>query len=208
MDELEMEMEIGLSTDAKHRVEVIRILVGQIVRFATMAASPFSLAANSWLRIHTTIRSVTDLTKENANNSCELTALSDAADYFVVTVDGNNSEPVINRADILDPALMRSGQLDCKIEFIYPTEEVRACILQDVFTKVICDCRKKKTKDVERGRLLVQLRSRTNSQKRKIKKQRSISIVLRKGKRNETYWNQDPAYCLWHGEGCVEMAQS
>ncbi|GKB07616.1 hypothetical protein Tco_0835900, partial [Tanacetum coccineum] len=37
------------------RVEVIRILAGQIVRFAAMAASPFSLAADSWLRIHTTV---------------------------------------------------------------------------------------------------------------------------------------------------------
>nr|GEU64761.1 hypothetical protein [Tanacetum cinerariifolium] len=36
------------------RVEVIRILAGQIVRFAAMAASPFSLAADSWLKIHTT----------------------------------------------------------------------------------------------------------------------------------------------------------
>ncbi|CAI5485275.1 unnamed protein product [Closterium sp. Naga37s-1] len=35
-----------------------------------------------------------------------------------------------NRADILDPALMRSGRLDRKIEFPHPTEEARACILQ------------------------------------------------------------------------------
>jgi hypothetical protein len=28
-----------------------------------------------------------------------------------------------NRADILDPALMRSGRLDRKIEFLHPTEE-------------------------------------------------------------------------------------
>lgn len=35
-----------------------------------------------------------------------------------------------NRADILDPALMRSGRLDRKIEFPHPTEDARARILQ------------------------------------------------------------------------------
>jgi 26S proteasome regulatory subunit T5 len=35
-----------------------------------------------------------------------------------------------NRADILDPALMRSGRLDRKIEFPNPTEDARARILQ------------------------------------------------------------------------------
>lgn len=35
-----------------------------------------------------------------------------------------------NRADILDPALMRSGRLDRKIEFPLPTEEARARIMQ------------------------------------------------------------------------------
>ncbi|KAL9305505.1 putative proteasome endopeptidase complex [Arabidopsis thaliana] len=35
-----------------------------------------------------------------------------------------------NRADILDPALMRSGRLDRKIEFPHPTEEARGRILQ------------------------------------------------------------------------------
>lgn len=38
-----------------------------------------------------------------------------------------------NRADILDPALMRSGRLDRKIEFPHPTEEARARILQVPF---------------------------------------------------------------------------
>nr|GEV72388.1 hypothetical protein [Tanacetum cinerariifolium] len=37
------------------RVEIIRILAGQLVRFAAMAASPFSLDADSWLRIHTIV---------------------------------------------------------------------------------------------------------------------------------------------------------
>nr|GEX25177.1 hypothetical protein [Tanacetum cinerariifolium]GEX29353.1 hypothetical protein [Tanacetum cinerariifolium] len=46
--------------------------------------------------------------------------------------------------------------------------------------------RKEKTEDAERGRLLVQLRTWINSQKRKIKKLGSISIVLRKGRHNET----------------------
>ncbi|KAF6143657.1 hypothetical protein GIB67_004186 [Kingdonia uniflora] len=35
-----------------------------------------------------------------------------------------------NKADILDPALMRPGRLDRKIEFPHPTEEARAQILQ------------------------------------------------------------------------------
>ncbi|KAL6752352.1 26S proteasome regulatory subunit [Haematococcus lacustris] len=35
-----------------------------------------------------------------------------------------------NRADILDPALMRSGRLDRKIEFPHPTEDARAKILR------------------------------------------------------------------------------
>jgi 26S proteasome regulatory subunit T5 len=35
-----------------------------------------------------------------------------------------------NRADILDPALMRSGRLDRKIEFPHPNEDARAKILQ------------------------------------------------------------------------------
>merc|ERR1719217_1935545 len=35
-----------------------------------------------------------------------------------------------NRVDILDPALLRSGRLDRKIEFPHPTEEARARIMQ------------------------------------------------------------------------------
>lgn len=35
-----------------------------------------------------------------------------------------------NRVDILDPALLRSGRLDRKIEFPHPNEEARARILQ------------------------------------------------------------------------------
>ncbi|MCL7047797.1 hypothetical protein MKW94_024305 [Papaver nudicaule] len=35
-----------------------------------------------------------------------------------------------NRTDVLDPALMRSGRLDRKIEFPHPSEEARARILQ------------------------------------------------------------------------------
>nr|GFB64165.1 hypothetical protein [Tanacetum cinerariifolium] len=45
--------------------------------------------------------------------------------------------------------------------------------------------RKEKTEDAKRGRLLVQLRTWINSQKRKIKMLGSISIVLRKGRRSE-----------------------
>ena len=35
-----------------------------------------------------------------------------------------------NRVDILDPALLRSGRLDRKIEFPAPNEEARARIMQ------------------------------------------------------------------------------
>ncbi|KAJ2633091.1 26S proteasome regulatory subunit 6A, partial [Coemansia sp. RSA 1694] len=35
-----------------------------------------------------------------------------------------------NRIDILDPALLRSGRLDRKIEFPLPNEEARARIIQ------------------------------------------------------------------------------
>lgn len=51
-------------------------------------------------------------------------------------LDGFSSDASIkviaatNRADILDPALMRSGRLDRKIEFPHPTEDARAKILQ------------------------------------------------------------------------------
>lgn len=35
-----------------------------------------------------------------------------------------------NRVDILDPALLRSGRIDRKIEFPLPTEDGRARIMQ------------------------------------------------------------------------------
>ncbi|CAL9170945.1 unnamed protein product [Musa hybrid cultivar] len=55
---------------------------------------------------------------------------------LVNQLDGFSSDERIkviaatNRADILDPALMRSGRLDRKIEFPHPTEDARARILQ------------------------------------------------------------------------------
>ena len=45
----------------------------------------------------------------------------------------NNDIKIIfatNRPDVLDPALLRSGHLDRKIEFPLPTEEARVQILQ------------------------------------------------------------------------------
>ncbi|XP_074585020.1 26S proteasome regulatory subunit 6A homolog [Curcuma longa] len=51
-------------------------------------------------------------------------------------IDGFSSDERIkviaatNRADILDPALIRSGRLDRKIEFPHPSEEARSQILQ------------------------------------------------------------------------------
>ena len=44
-----------------------------------------------------------------------------------------------NRVDVLDPALLRSGRLDRKIEFPLPTEEARAQILQIHSRKMTTD---------------------------------------------------------------------
>ncbi|ODV58448.1 proteasome regulatory particle base subunit RPT5 [Ascoidea rubescens DSM 1968] len=44
-----------------------------------------------------------------------------------------------NRVDVLDPALLRSGRLDRKIEFPLPTEEARSQILQIHARKMKCD---------------------------------------------------------------------
>ena len=43
-----------------------------------------------------------------------------------------------NRIDTLDPALLRSGRLDRKIEFPLPTEEGRARIMQIHSRKMSC----------------------------------------------------------------------
>ncbi|KAK1352510.1 hypothetical protein POM88_053207 [Heracleum sosnowskyi] len=48
--------------------------------------------------------------------------------YFEII--GSQAIAATNSADILDPALMRSGRLDRKIEFPHPTEKARARILQ------------------------------------------------------------------------------
>lgn len=45
-----------------------------------------------------------------------------------------------NRADILDPALMRSGRLDRKVEFPHPNEDARAKILQIHSRKMNVGC--------------------------------------------------------------------
>lgn len=44
-----------------------------------------------------------------------------------------------NRVDVLDPALLRSGRLDRKIEFPMPNEESRAKILQIHARKMMVD---------------------------------------------------------------------
>ncbi|KAG5358157.1 26S protease regulatory subunit 6A [Yarrowia sp. B02] len=44
-----------------------------------------------------------------------------------------------NRVDVLDPALLRSGRLDRKIEFPLPSESARADILQIHSRKMTCD---------------------------------------------------------------------
>uniref|UniRef100_A0A8D2B7J9 Proteasome 26S subunit, ATPase 3 n=1 Tax=Sciurus vulgaris TaxID=55149 RepID=A0A8D2B7J9_SCIVU len=45
-----------------------------------------------------------------------------------------------NRVDILDPALLRSGRLDRKIEFPMPNEEARARIIPDVNYEELARC--------------------------------------------------------------------
>ena len=52
----------------------------------------------------------------------QLDGFSSTADIKVIAAT--------NRVDILDPALLRSGRLDRKIEFPAPTEEARARIMQ------------------------------------------------------------------------------
>lgn len=44
-----------------------------------------------------------------------------------------------NRIDILDPALLRSGRLDRKIEFPLPTEDARARIMECVLLSGVID---------------------------------------------------------------------
>lgn len=59
--------------------------------------------------------------------------LSCAADVGANTDNVMDDAQVIaatNRIDILDPALLRSGRLDRKIEFPLPTEEARAKIME------------------------------------------------------------------------------
>ena len=53
-----------------------------------------------------------------------------------------------NRIDILDPALLRSGRLDRKIEFPLPTEEARARIMESVFR---CDFARTKLTRIATG---------------------------------------------------------
>ena len=56
-------------------------------------------------------------------------------------LDGFSSNEMIkviaatNRPDVLDPALLRSGRLDRKIELPHPTEEARAKIMQFILAK-------------------------------------------------------------------------
>ncbi len=63
----------------------------------------------------------------NANALCQVTGHSalEHAKRGVAQVIA-----ATNRADILDPALMRSGRLDRKVEFPHPNEDARAKILQ------------------------------------------------------------------------------
>ncbi|KAG0429639.1 hypothetical protein HPB47_023465 [Ixodes persulcatus] len=61
----------------------------------------------------------------------QLDGFSSSADIKVIAAT--------NRVDILDPALLRSGRLDRKIEFPHPNEEARARIMQIHSRKMNCD---------------------------------------------------------------------
>ena len=55
---------------------------------------------------------------------------------------GSNTDKVLaatNRVDVLDPALLRSGRLDRKIEFPLPNEEARAQIMRIHSRKMTVD---------------------------------------------------------------------
>lgn len=62
-----------------------------------------------------------------------LTVVCLGAPIFLISCCASPLAQVIaatNRVDILDPALLRSGRLDRKIEFPMPNEEARARIMQ------------------------------------------------------------------------------
>lgn len=61
----------------------------------------------------------------------QLDGFSSASDIKVIAAT--------NRVDILDPALLRSGRLDRKIEFPHPKEDARARIMQIHSRKMNCD---------------------------------------------------------------------
>ena len=56
-----------------------------------------------------------------------------------------------NRPDVLDPALLRSGRLDRKIEFPMPNEEGRAKILEIHSRKMNYDSKKVNFKELARS---------------------------------------------------------
>jgi ATP-dependent 26S proteasome regulatory subunit len=60
-----------------------------------------------------------------------------------------------NRPDILDPALLRSGRLDRKIEFPLPNEEARAQIMKIHSRKMNVNKKGKNTKSEENNLLEV-----------------------------------------------------
>ncbi|GJT11592.1 hypothetical protein Tco_0858634 [Tanacetum coccineum] len=126
--------------ESQMRVEVIRILAGQIVRFAAMAASPFSLAADSWLRLVV------------KGYNCKLAALSDAADYFVATVDagvgGHGADlHVVEKVVPLAPITNNnhlSFSVFTNLLTCYVTTKI--CIVCNVF---VCCCSNTRRADVE-----------------------------------------------------------
>jgi 26S proteasome regulatory subunit T5 len=87
-----------------------------------------------------------------------------------------------NRIDILDPALLRSGRLDRKIEFPHPTEEARARILQ-------IHSRKMNVSDGVNYEELARCTDDFNGAQLKV---RSYCVVLLSG------WLCDIAYLLLH----------
>lgn len=72
-----------------------------------------------------TIVMVETLNRDSSISDCRLCYLHSSQVIFFMQVIA-----ATNRVDILDPALLRSGRLDRKIEFPMPNEEARARIMQ------------------------------------------------------------------------------
>ncbi|KAK4402038.1 26S proteasome regulatory subunitA [Sesamum angolense] len=114
--------------------QLVQMFIGdgaKLVRDAFQLAKENLLASSLLMRLMLLVRSVLIGSEVSGDREVQRTMLE-----LLNQLDGFSSDDRIkviaatNRADILDPALMRSGRLDRKIEFPHPTEEARARILQ------------------------------------------------------------------------------